>query len=784
MNDRLQFDPTLRHTLPLPTQLDRNSYQGPPSDPERQNRPERHDVQDRSSSLLLDYLRTLTRFRWVIALGAVAGVLLSLLFNLNTLPVYRARTSLDIQNLNGNFMNMNTLSPTGGAESSSTETYVQTQIKLLQSDTLLDRTVTRLQSEPHPTFIERDDLVSQFKRALHISRSEPLAYQALIEDAARQVKVKPLGVTRLVEITCDSWNAAFSAKFCNTLTQEFKDEDLEVRSTEAQRTSDWLTRQVADVRLKAEESQKKLEIATGGNGLMLSPESNSVGEDRLRQMQAELVKAQADRMEKEAQTGVASSASPTSLPSVLDNPAYRQLQQQLADLQNKVAEIVPPLTEENPKVIHLRSQIKEVQAEMTAERSTSTSRMSNEFEAARHREALLRAAYNAQMQSVSTDLGQASKVNLLRREVESEQQLYQTLLGRAKEAGFASAMQATTIRIVDSARSPKIPVSPRRVPAAGIGLLLGSAFGIGLAFFKDRSSEVFRLPGDAPRYLNVQELGVIPTSDTGQRKSVVASINAARSLVRDVELDSPQGNALAIARWGDHFSIVAEAYRNTTFSLLLSEAATRRARVYVVSSPNAGEGKTTVTSNLGVALSQSKRRVLLIDADLRKPGLHRALNMPNEIGLRNLLREEIDMANAPITDFCRPTKIPNLSLLSSGTGSEEVVELLHSPLVGDLLARLSREFDMILVDTPPMLHMADARIVARQADGAILVLRAASTSRDEAEDARNLFDHDRVRLVGTILNRFDPSAEGKSGYYSSYYRYKQQIEANEKAMVG
>jgi len=775
MNDRLQLDPNARHVLPVPAPLDRSSNADPTGQPERQ---------DRNSNLLLDYFRTLTRFRSVIALCAVLGILASLLFNLTTLPTYRARTSLDIQNLNGDFMNMHTLSPTGGAESSSTEGYVQTQIKLLQSDTLLDRTVNRLQSEPHPQLIERDDLISQLKRTLHLPHSQPLAYQALIEDAARQVKVKPLGVTRLVEITCDSWNAAFSAKFCNTLTQEFKDEDLEVRSTEAQRTSDWLTRQVADVRLKAEESQKRLEAATGGSGLMLSQESNSVGEDRLRQMQAELVKAQADRMEKEAQNGVASSASPASLPSVLDNPAYRQLRGQLADLENKVAELVPPLTEENPKVIHLRSQIKEVQAEMAAERNTSTSRMGNEYNAARHREALLRAAYQTQEQSVSADLGKMSRVNLLRREVESEQQLYQTLLGRAKEAGFASAMQATTIRIVDTARSPRIPVSPRRLPAAGVGLLLGSAFGIGLAFFKERSSDVFRLPGDAPRYLHVQELGVIPTASTGQRKSVAAAINATRSLVREPAPEGAHDNALAIARWQDHFSIVAEAYRNTTFSILLSEVATRRARVYVVSSPNAGEGKTTVTSNLGVALSQSKRRVLLVDGDLRKPGLHRALQMPNEIGLRNILRGEIDIEKAPVNTFCKPTTIHNLSLLSSGSGSEEVVELLHSPLVGDLLARLSREFDMVLIDTPPMLHMADARIFARQADGAILVLRAASTGREQAEDARNLFEHDRVRLVGTILNRFDPSAEGRSGYYSSYYRYKEQIEASERAMAG
>ena len=774
MNDR-QFDSISRYNPTSAAQMDRRLYEAPPPAPEEPVR---------NSNLLFEYLHTLLRFRWVIALCAVAGILGSFLFNLDAIPVYRARTSLDIQNLNSDFMNMHTLSPTGGTDSSSTETYVQTQIKLLQSDTLLDRTVARLEAEPHPKFIERDDLVSQFKRDLHLSRSEPLAYKDLIDDAAKQVKVKPLGVTRLVEITCDSWNAAFSAKFCNTLTQEFKDEDLEVRSTEAQKTSDWLTRQVADVRLKAEESQKKLEAATGGNGLILSQESNSVGEDRLRQMQAELVKAQADRMEKEAQSGVASSSAATSLPSVLDNPAYRQLQQQLADLQNRVAEIVPPLTEENPKVIHLRSQIKEVQAEMANERKTSTGRMSNEYEAARHREALLRAAYNAQEQSVSAELGQASKVNLLRREVDSEQQLYQALLSRAKEAGFASAMQATTIRIVDPARSPKIPVSPRRGIAAGFGLLLGSAFGVGFAFFKDRSSDVFRLPGDAPRFLHVQELGVIPSADSGQRKTVAASINAARSLGLDSDSDNSQGNALAIARWQDHFSIVAEAYRSATFSILLSEATTRRARIYIISSPNAGEGKTTVTSNLGVALSQSKRRVLLVDGDLRKPGLHRALRVSNDFGLRNILRGEIDIEKAPVTDFCRPTTMPNLSLLPSGTGTEEVVELLHSPLVGDLLARLSREFDMILIDTPPMLHMADARIFARQADGAILVLRAASTGREQAQEARNLFDHDRVRLVGTILNRFDPAREGRGGYYSSYYRYKEQIEASEKAMAG
>ena len=236
-----------------------------------------------------------------------------------------------------------------------------------------------------------------------------------------------------------------------------------------------------------------------------------------------------------------------------------------------------------------------------------------------------------------------------------------------------------------------------------------------------------------------------------------------------------------MTRWNENFSITAEAYRNTTFSLLLGEAATRRTRVYVVSSPNAGEGKTTVLTNLGVALSQSKRRVVLVDGDLRKPGLHRQLRVANEFGLRNILRGEVNPETATLAELCHTTAVPNLSVITSGTGSEEVVELLHSPSVGDLLARLSREFDMVLIDTPPMLHMADARIFAGQSDGAILVVRAGSTTREEAEDARDLLEHDRAHLVGAILNDFNPDREGRRGYYRSYYRYKDQVEGRTAA---
>ena len=175
--------------------------------------------------------------------------------------------------------------------------------------------------------------------------------------------------------------------------------------------------------------------------------------------------------------------------------------------------------------------------------------------------------------------------------------------------------------------------------------------------------------------------------------------------------------------------------------------------------------------------------MVLIDGDLRKPGLHKAFRVSNECGLRNILRGEIDLVAAPTASFCKTTSIPNLSVITSGSGREEVVELLHSRQAPELLQRLGREFDVVLIDTPPMLHMADARIFASHADAAILVFRAGVTTQEQAAGARDLFLHDRVPLMGTILNDFNPSNEGRSGYYESYFRYKQQIESTEEAAV-
>jgi polysaccharide biosynthesis transport protein len=771
MGDLQQLDSWENSTLPVPAFQAHNL----PAVRHLVKRPETR--QEAPPSLLMEYYHLLARRRGMLAIFTVCGALLGFAATMGVLPVFRARTSLDIQNLNDNFMNMGDIKATGGAQNITNEAYVQTQIKLLQSDTLRKRTVERMRKGGYAVPLLRDDMLSQWKRALGLYGGEPLSQQEVLAYAAKSVTVKPLGMTRLVEVTCDSWDTKFSAAFCNTLTQEFADQDREVRWNEAQHTSEWLSRQLKDVKESLKQSERNLEASTGSAGLMVHQGGESVADEKLRALQAELMRAEADRVTKEAQYQISTSAAAEQLPTVLDSGQFRESQAKLDDLRRQVAALVPPLTEENPKVQHLRAQIREVESSLSTQKVDLVQRMHNEFEQARHREAMLLAAYTKQEVIVSQEQGKEAQVSMLRHEVESSQQLYSSLLQRVKEAGFASAMQASTIRVVDAAVGPEIPIAPRRGVAVAIGLLMGMMVAVICAFMKERTQTVLRGPGEVPRYLMLRELGVIPSAKRSLQDG--PSGRFASMFVRGKEpslITSSKGQkgVLDMVVWQDHVSLVAEAFRSTTYSVLLAGRDSNKGKVYVVSSPNSGEGKTTVTCNLGLALAQANQRVLLIDGDLRKPRLHTAMNLSNDIGMRNLLRGDFELDDIPVTAFSQGTKMPNLRVITSGTGSEEPSGLLHSPRCRALLKRLSHEFDIILIDSPPMLHLADARIFGGMSDGAILVFRSRVTERETATNARDLFVNDHVRVIGTILNDFDPQKEGKAQYYGSYYAYRQQ----------
>ena len=732
----------------------RNELAGPFVASSERNPP----VTSLSSRKLSDRLLYALSHHGLIALCGFAGLLAALLLQLRTQPVYRTVTSIEISAPAAPLL----------ANNSAATADLQTQVLLLQSHIFLHQVANQLKVQPHPNSILRNDLLSRIERELRRGGSTTIPYSTVVDDTSQRVSFKQLGQSRLVEITCESPDPQISTAFCNTLPALFEQQSFQTKSAELQKTRQWLNQQVSEVRQRTEDFQRQLDEIVGTDGLVFSQTTESAGELSLKALQDELIKAQADRMQKQGAAQVAQTAKLDTLPDVQDNPTHRAYEARLSDLRAQLAQLVPTLTEQNPKVIKLRAQIADTEAGLQASAVSSAGRQNSEYEAALHREDLLDMAYKEQEAVVSAELQKIAQVTLLRKEVESGQQLYQTLLQRAREAELASLVQTSALRVVDPAQAPQTPFSPRRTLIGAAGSALGLLFGVGLAFYRESTHQVFRTPEDVPLYLHLQELGVIPATSFSVPAKQLTRINLSRN-----ENDAACGPAIHQTHWEDSFSLTAEAYRNATLSILLADTG-KRTKKYVVSSPNMGEGKTTVTSNLGVALSKSKLRIVLVDGDLRRPNLHNAFALENHFGLRNILRGEIDLDAVPVEALTRRTSFNGVSVIPAGEGQEEIGELLHSPWLGILLARLTREFDLILIDSPPILHMADSRILAAHTDGAILVLRSGKTGLDQALQARNLLAKDQVPLIGTILNDFNPAAEGKPGYYAAYHRYNEE----------
>jgi capsular exopolysaccharide synthesis family protein len=698
-----------------------------------------------NQSLPAMYFSTLMRHRKLLIGLACGGALAGWLATLPMPAVYRARTSLDIQALNESFMNLRAVDPTDKLDNNA-ETFLQTEIKLLQSDTLLDRVVDKLRpstmGSPLLKTVSRDSLLADLKH--HIT-------------------AKPIGMTRLVEINCDSSDPRLAAEFCNTLASEFVSQDLEVRFDSAQQTSAWLGKQLTEVREKLEQSEQKLTAFAQANSLPVEDEKGaSVAQDRLRLLQGEITQAQADRVARESQYRmVNTSPSPDALPAVLDDEPSRQYQIKLAELRRQYAELSTTFTPDSSRAQKVDAQIKALEASMQKERENLVGRLKNEYDASLDREKKLTAAYHEQESLVNVQGSKMAQLNMLQREAESGRQLYTALLERVKEAGFASTMKSSPIRVVDKAVAPVTPIGPRRILTAGVGFLFGGVFAMGLAFFQDRTDRHVRRPGDAARVLSVREFGVIPSASVESRGRRRAA---------------QKGQALELIVLNQKRSLMAEAYRSAMSSILFARSSEQRHSI-LVSSPTMGEGKTTLVSNLGIAMAETGRRVILVDGDLRMPRLHSIFDVGTNCGVKDFLRGDVNAATCPVDLLAQPTMEPNLFVLPAGVGPEDPGELLHSRNLGILLRRLEQEFDIVLIDSPPLLHLADARVIAQLSRGTVLVLRSGVATRDSALAALAVLEGDDAALLGIILNDFDPGQEALYNYYSDYYRYSGKATA-------
>jgi succinoglycan biosynthesis transport protein ExoP len=720
----------------------------------------------------LDYWHILIRHKMALLCFALAGLIAAILFSLAQTPLYRARTSLEIQDFNENFLDLKSLNPTDSTGNYGTaESYVATQIKILQSESLLERVIDKLELREAPPATGRWAFVSRARQKLRLSSPSRFSEkEELIRQAERNLTVSATGRTRLLEVLYLSPDPNLAADFANTLVSQFIEQSQEMRWKSTQRTAEWLTSHLDEMKAKLEQSEAELQDYARSSGLTITSERDNVAEIRLKELQEELSKAQADRIAKQAKLEEAERKPADSLPEMLEDMTLRDYRVKLTDLQRQLVELSATLTPAHYKVQRVEAQIAELQSAFQTQRGLILRRIASEDEAARRRETLLAKAQAVQEKIVADQSSKAIHYNMLKREVDSSRQLYESMLQRVKQASLAAAMRASNVLVVDPAKAPLLPYKPSLPKNSVLGLFSGVLLGLGFIFLRESFDPRIRAPGDVQIYLNLPELGVIPLAElpASRQNSKGFGVLPRLALASGIDQVSSPDDCPELATWQRKPSLLAECVRTALTSILLPSKNGDHPRVVVITSPCPGDGKTTVASNLSIAMAEIRQKVVLIDGDLRRPRLHKVFGISNDWGLSDVLGTGTPLETIPIANLVCETKVSGLYVLAGGRGAITTSPLLYSARMSRLLDYLRREFDMVLIDAPPVIHLADARVLGRLADGIVLVIRAGETTSESAMIACQRFAEDGSHVLGTILNSWDPKAKGRYGYSYDY----------------
>jgi capsular exopolysaccharide synthesis family protein len=606
---------------------------------------------------------------------------------------------------------------------------------------------------------------------------------ALLEAFKGNLRVTLRPNTRVIDIHYKSSDPDLAARVVNTLIHTYIEQNFKTRFESTMQASDWLSKQLVDLQMKVETSQEKLVQYQKEHEILGIDEKQNIITSKLDELNKELTAAESERMEKESIYRLVQSGDPdTAAAAALGSNAgagrtsstsslLEKLREQQADLKIQVAQLGTQFGPSYPKVAQLNSQLKEVEAQIQIEMTKVVSRVRSDYLASLQRENMLHGAMDKQKQEANRLNESAIEYSLLRRDLETNRTLYEGLLEKLKEAGVTAGLRSTNIRPVDEARVPTAPAEPNVPRNLTFALALGLTTGIGLAFLLEGVDNTVRTPEQAQVISALPSLGMIPlgsrigTDSSTKRSLLVAS---SREVVELVTQWRPQ-------------SQMAEAYRALRTSLLLTSLGAPP-KVILVTSALPQEGKTTTSINTAIVLAQKGTRVLLIDADLRRPTIHKTLGMGPKTGLSNVLTGNATLQQTMV----RSTILPSLWVLPAGTPPPNPAELLASTNMRDVLAELREQYDHIVVDTPPTLSVTDAVVMSTRADAVVLVIRCGQTTKQALRRARDILAQVNARVSGVLLNAVDLASPDYYYYYEyqgkyghGYYQEDELISGNE-----
>ncbi len=708
---------------------------------------------------LRDFWRILKRRRRTVVVSIAACLLLALLASLAMTPKYESVSIIEVNKENSDILGLDALQ-TGVSDSLDYTITLETQANVLRSDSLAFQVAEQLGLEKRmePSLLSAwfDADRAQTEQNLPLEKA-PLRRRLISKAFEKSLKVKTLPGTRMIEVHFRDRDPQLAADVVNTLVGDYLEQYFRTRYNATAQASEWLSKQLAELKSQVEEAQEKVVQYQKEKGILGTDEAHNLVMSKLEELNRQLTAAEANRMLKQtgyriAKTGnaelistVGSSTLLGSLAGVNSNPLalIQSLRAQQAELKVQYAQAAAKYGPAYPRLIQISNQSQELESAIQAEIEKVAARAENDFIAARNAEDMLRASFERQKEEANKLNDSAVRYTIMKREAESSRELYDGLLKKLKEAGVLAGLRSTNLVVVDPARSSAKPARPSYPINLGLALVVGLLGGIGLAFAREGFDSTLRTPEQVEAVAGLPAVGIIPELTASRARRRPANLPKFDCNI----LDSPD-------------SQLAESYRAVRTALLFSNGDIPP-KVILVTSALPQEGKTTVSLNSAIALAYQGAKVLLIDADLRRPEAHACLGVPAEPGLGELLSGEAEL---PAQAAACP-QVPNLFVLPAGRHRLRPAEALGSVRMRDLLNNCRARFDFVVIDTPPVLAVTDAVVLSKSADGVLLVVRSAQTSEQSLLRARDLLLRVNAKIAGVLVNRANLHS---SDYYDSY----------------
>lgn len=723
-------------------------------------------------SPVLHYRRIIIKRKWWILVTVLVIFSLATIRTLMTVPLYQATSKIAIYPEPSNALGFK-----DGPETSQFDDYevsLETQAAILRSDVLAMTVIEAMRLDENPRFSSPSQLIEPRSSAIRISNMapDPAKIAGLLGTFHRGLKVQIIPNSRLMQITYTHPDPKLASEIANGLVKTFIEQNFKSKYESVTQTSEWLSKELLDLQMKVETSQEKLVRYQRDHSILGIDEKQNIVMAKLDELNKELTAAQTDRIEKESNYKFATSGDPdlfakAAAPNEQTNLLGR-LQEKEADLSMQLAQMNTTFGSGHPKVAELSNQLKEVKTEIAAQEKLVQDKLRNEYLGAIQREELLNTAFEQQKQEANKLNESAIEYSVLKRDADSNRQLYDNLLQKLKEAGVSAGLRSSEIRVVDIARTPSGPISPDVPRNLTLGFLLGLAGGIGLAFLVDALDRTVRTIDEIAAISMLPALGTIPlqmslNGSIGKRLKEVSNNGTGRALVT---LIRPKSEA-------------AEAYRALRTSILLSSSGDPP-KVILVTSALPQEGKTTISANSAIVLAQRGSRVLLVDADLRRPGVGKLFGFRPKGGLSTLI-SGVDKFD----DLVMPhPEIPNLWILPSGPIPPQPAELLSSVVMKNHLDNWRKNFDHVILDSPPCLSVTDAVVLSPEVDRVLLVARSAQTTKIALRRACDLLMRVNANVMGVVLNALNLRALDGYSYYTyggDYSRYYMENATHEDA---